>query len=61
MLFSYFETALDREEFKKRMEEYWKKDIVKKWSEYMSKYIIKTDESIIGPESEDLEEVFHLD
>ena len=61
MLFSYFETDLDKEEFEKRMEEYWKKDIAKKWSEYMNQYIIKTDESIVGPELEDLEEVFHLD
>jgi len=61
MLFSYFETDLDEEDFKKNMEEYWKKDIAKKWSVHMNKYIIKKDESVIGPESEDLEEVFHLD
>jgi L-rhamnose mutarotase len=60
-LFSYFETDLDSETFKKNMEEYWKKDIARKWSEYMNKYIIKTDPTIVGPESEDLEEVFHLD
>lgn len=61
MLFAYFETDLDKEIFKKNLREYWKKDIVKRWSDYMSKYIIKTDQSIVGPDSEDLEEVFHLD
>jgi len=61
MLFSYLETDLDSQTFKKNMEGYWKKDIAKRWSAYMNKYIIKSDPAIVGPESEDLEEVFHLD
>ena len=61
MLFSYLETDLDRETFKKNMEKYWQKDIARKWSAFMSEYLVKTDPSIIGPETEDLEEVFHLD
>ena len=61
LLFSYFETDLDKKEFEKRLEKYWKKDIVKKWSEHMTRYIIKKDKSSADPEAEDLEEVFHLD
>ena len=32
-----------------------------KWEEYMDKFFIKKDKSIVGPEYEDLKEVWHLD
>lgn len=60
-LFSYLESNLDNEEYEQNMAVYWKKDIVKKWAEIMSKYIIKEDNSRADPEAEDLQEVFHLD
>lgn len=32
-----------------------------RWQEAMDKYFVKEDSSIIGPEIEELEEVFHID
>ena len=60
-IFSYLESELSNDEFEQNMEEYWKKEITKKWSDVMSKYIIKEDKSRVKPEDEDLEEVFHLE
>jgi L-rhamnose mutarotase len=32
-----------------------------RWQKAMDKYFIKSDPKILGPEMEDLEEVFHID
>ncbi len=57
-LFAYLEVEGD---FEKQMEEFSKLDVNKRWQDYMDKYFVKEDKSIIGPEKEMLEEVFHLD
>lgn len=57
-IFSYLEVDDD---FKKKMSEFSKLDINKRWQKYMDKFFIKVDKSILGPEIEMLEEVFHLD
>ena len=57
-LFAYLEIdGIFEEESKKHV----KTDIYKRWVEYMDEYFVKEDESIFGPESEMLEEVFHLE
>jgi L-rhamnose mutarotase len=43
------------------MEKFSKQDVNKRWQDYMDQYFVKEDKSIIGPEMEMLEEVFHLD
>ena len=57
-LFAYLEVEGD---FEKQMEEFSKQDVNKRWQDYMDQYFVKEDKSIIGPEMEMLEEVFHLD
>ena len=57
-LFAYMEVEGD---FQEQMEEFSKLDVNKRWQDYMDKYFIKEDKSILGPEIEMLEEVFHLD
>jgi L-rhamnose mutarotase len=57
-LFGYLESEGDFEEQNRKMAEL---EISKKWQEYMDKYFVKNDRSLIGPEMENLEEVFHLD
>jgi len=56
-LFAYLET----DNYEKAMVELVKKDVNTRWQKYMDKYFIKEDKSILGPETEMLEEVFHLD
>lgn len=56
-LFAYMEV----DNLEKAISEQKKTDIYKKWQEHMEKYFIKEDSSILGPEIEMLEEVFHLD
>ncbi len=48
-------------DFQKQMEELSRLDVNKRWWDYMDKYFVKENNSIIGPEIEMLEEVFHLD
>ncbi len=60
-LFSYLETELEPEDFEKAMEEFSKKDTNIRWQKHMDKYFTKQNKSISGPETEMLEEVFHLD
>ncbi len=61
-LFSYFETDVNSEEFKKRWEQYFKKDVSKRWQQYMNKFVIKDDSISTSSEfMEDLEEVFYLE
>ena len=57
-LFAYLEVDGD---FSKTMEELGKTDVNKRWQEHMEKYFVKEESSILGPEVEVLEEVFHLD
>ncbi len=57
-LFAYLEVDGD---FNQAMEEFGKTDVNKRWQEHMDKYFVKEDSSILGPEVEVLEEVFHLD
>ena len=59
-LFSYFETDIDRQEFEKRWEEYFKKDISKKWQGSINKFIIQDKDSKGSEFMEFLEEVFYL-
>ena len=51
----------DNGDFEKQMEKLSKLEINRKWQKYMEKYFVKKDKSILGPEVEILEEVFHLD
>ena len=55
-LFFYLET----DDFEKAMAEIKQKDIYHRWQKHMEKYFIKEDKSVVGPEMEMLEEVFHL-
>lgn len=48
-------------DFEKQMAELSKLDVNKRWQEYMEKYFVKEDKSVLGPEIEMLEEVFYLD
>jgi len=56
-LFAYLET----DDFDSAMIKLSKMDVNTRWQKYMDKYFVKNDSSIIGPEMEVLEEVFHLD
>ncbi len=57
-LFAYLEVDGD---FSKTMKEFEKTNVSKRWEQHMDKYFVKEDSSILGPEIEILEEVFHLD
>lgn len=56
-LFAYLEV----DDFNKAMGELGKTDVNARWQKYMDKYFVKQDQSIMGPEIEMIEEVFHLD
>jgi len=56
-LFAYLESEGDYQE---QMEKFGKTDVNKRWQQHMDKYFVKEDSSILGPEVEMLEEVFHL-
>jgi len=56
-LFAYLEV----DDFNKAMGELGKTDVNARWQKYMDKYFVKQDQSILGPEIEMIEEVFHLD
>jgi len=43
------------------VEKFSKLDVNERWQNYMDQYFVKEDKSILGPEIEILEEVFHLD
>ncbi|MCL5985670.1 MAG: L-rhamnose mutarotase [Actinobacteria bacterium] len=57
LLFAYLET----DDFDKAMSEFSKTEANERWQKYMEKYFVKEDKSILGPETEMLEEVFHMD
>lgn len=56
-LFAYLEV----DDYNKAMGELGKTDVNTRWQKCMDKYFIKQDKSILGPEIEMIEEVFHLD
>jgi L-rhamnose mutarotase len=56
-LFAYVEA----DDFDKSMAEIGKTEVNARWQKCMDKYSVKTDPSILGPEIEMIEEVFHLD
>lgn len=56
-LFSYMEI----DDYEKSMAKLAKTDVNTRWQKHMEKYFVKEDKSILGPEIEILEEVFHLD
>jgi len=55
-LFSYMET----DDYEGAMAKLAKTEVNARWQKYMDKYFVKEDKSILGPETEVLEEVFHL-
>lgn len=57
-LFAYLEVEGD---FQKQMEEFSMLDVNKRWQDHMDRFFVKEDKSMLGPEIEMLEEVFHLD
>jgi len=56
-LFAY----LEAEDYEKSMEHLSKQEVNTRWQKYMDKYFVKKDRSVLGPECEMLEEVFHID
>jgi len=59
-LFNYLEID-EKIDFNKAWRKLSETDINKRWQKYMEKFVIKKNESVIGPDIEMLEEVFHLD
>jgi len=57
LLFAYLQV----DDFEKAMSELSKTEVNERWQKYMEKYFIKEDKSILGPEIEMLEEVFHME
>ena len=56
-LFAYCEV----DDFDKTMGELGKTELNKKWQLFMDRFFVKEDPSVLGPDMEMLEEVFHLD
>lgn len=56
-LFAYLES----DDFNKSMEQLGKTEVNERWQKYMDRFFVKEDPSILGPEIEIIEEVFHLD
>ena len=56
-LFAYFECENADEAF----EYMGRQEVNTRWQKVMDKFFIKSDPAILGPEMEDLEEVFHQD
>ena len=56
-LFAYLES----EDPEKSFEYIFKQDVNERWQNAMNKYFVKEDTSLLGPEMEEIEEVFHLD
>ena len=56
-LFAY----LEHDNLEKGQEFMSSTEVSARWEEAMAKYFIKSDPSILGPEIEMLEEVFHID
>lgn len=60
-LFSYYESDLDEAALKKNLKEASKTDTSKKWQIAMEKYFVKETSDKAGPETMNLDEVFHID
>lgn len=56
-LFAY----LEAEDVAASFEYIGKQEVNGRWQEAMDRYFIKEDTTIVGPEMEELEEVFHID
>ncbi len=56
-LFGYFEC----EDAKKAFDQMGRQEVNTRWQNAMDRFFVKSDPTILGPESEDLEEVFHQD
>ena len=56
-LFAY----LEAEDPEKSFEYIGKQEVNERWQKAMDKYFIKEDPTILGPEVEVIEEVFHID
>ncbi len=56
-LFACFEA----QDCEKSLEYLSRQEVDVRWEKHMDKYFVKKDKSILGPESETLEEVFHID
>ena len=56
-LFAYAET----DNFEEAMAKIGKTEVNERWQKYMDKFFVKKDPTILGPEIEVLEEVFHID
>ncbi len=56
-LFAYVES----DDFKGAMEQLGKTEVNERWQKYMDKFFVKEDPTVLGPEIEMIEEVFHLD
>ena len=56
-LFAYLEAENPKQSF----EYIAKQEVNERWQKAMEKYFVKQDTSILGPEIEEIEEVFHID
>ena len=56
-LFAY----LEADDFSGAMEQLGKTDVNERWQKYMDRFFVKEDPTILGPEIEIIEEVFHLE
>jgi len=56
-LFAY----LEADDPEKSFEYIGKQEVNERWQKAMEKYFIKEDSSVLGPETEVIEEVFHID
>jgi len=56
-LFAYWE----HDDLEKGFEKMKSSEVRLKWEDYMNNFFVKEDENIIGPEYEDLREVWHQD
>ena len=56
-LFAYLES----DDPKKSFEYLAKQEVNERWQKAMEKYFVKENTSILGPEIEELEEIFHID
>ncbi len=57
LLFGYFEAA----DPAKSLEKLGKTDVNARWQESMDRFFVKKEPNTVGPDIEELEEVFHLD
>ena len=56
-LFGYFESRDPKSTFERMA----KQEVNGRWQNAMAKYFVKKDPAVVGPEMDELEEVFHID